>query len=562
MGCSDQTRISYFRDSVINETGLPERFTFPFYYEPHPLTKIAAAELQHYLETLTGLDHNFGLVSGTEKGAIGKMFGVLVVADTKGKIGYLSAFSGKLADSNDHPKFVPPVFDMLTENSFFLKEQEVIDGVNKQIEDILSDKRYNDLKRVFEELSAQSVQEIADLKKQLKRNKEARRELREENKNRLNEQEYALFEAELVKQSNHDQWELRVLTDDWKQCLEETRAKVAAYSDRIEALKDERKSRSGVLQGQLFEQYAFLNKAGKSKSLHDIFEPTAFGRPPAGAGECATPKLLQFAFANGYKPLAMAEFWWGATPRSEIRKHKQFYPACAGKCKPILAHMLEGVPMDENPFLQPAEESVELAIVYEDEDLLVVNKPAGLRSVPGVDIGDSVYSRLRTVLVNTEPYMVHRLDMGTSGLLVVAKSQEIHKDIQKQFLDRIVSKRYTALLSKVIEQSEGEIRLPLTADPFNRPMQLVCFETGKKSITRWKVIERMEATTKVHFWSLTGRTHQLRMHAAHELGLNAPIVGDDLYGTADKRLYLHAALLAFVHPKTKRKMSFEVVEDF
>ena len=152
--------------------------------------------------------------------------------------------------------------------------------------------------------------------------------------------------------------------------------------------------------------------------------------------------------------------------------------------------------------------------------------------------------------------------MGTSGLLVIAKTPAVHKNIQKQFLDRIVSKRYTALLSKVINEEEGEIRLPLVPDPFNRPMQLVFFETGKKSITRWKVIERTETTTKVHFWPLTGRTHQLRMHSAHELGLNAPIVGDDLYGTADKRLYLHAAYLSFVHPKTKKKMSFEVVEDF
>jgi len=353
-----------------------------------------------------------------------------------------------------------------------------------------------------------------------------------------------------------------VLTAEWKQRLEEIQTQWAAIEARIEALKNERKERSAALQGQLFDQYSFLNRAGKSKSLYDIFAPTAFGRPPAGAGECATPKLLQFAFTNGYTPLAMAEFWWGASPKSDIREHKQFYPACAGKCKPILAHMLEGMLMDENPFLQPSKDSAELEIVYEDEYLLVVNKPAGLRSVPGVDIHDSVYSRLKATLVNTEPLLVHRLDMGTSGLLVVAKTHGAHKHIQKQFLDRTISKRYTALLSKPIDQTEGEIALPLCADPFNRPRQLVCFETGKNSITRFKVIERTDATTKVHFWPLTGRTHQLRMHAAHELGLNAPIVGDDLYGTASSRLFLQAAYLAFVHPVTKEKMSFEVGEDF
>jgi len=562
LGNNDQNRISYFPDRVINEIALPERFTFPFYYEPHPLAKIASAELQHYLETQTGLDHNFGLTTDTGEMAIGKMFGVLVVEDTEGKVGYLSAFSGKLAGTNDHSKFVPPVFDMLTENSFFLKEQEVIGDINTQIEEILADENYNRLKQELEQLSAMSFQEISVLKKQLKSNKQNRKERREEQKNILDEDSYALFEADLVKQSFFDQYQLKVLTDKWKQFLEEMLTRWTAFETRIEALRNERREKSAALQGQLFEQYTFLNRAGKSRNLQDIFSETAFGRPPSAAGECATPKLLQFAFANGYKPLAMAEFWWGASPRSEVRKHKQYYPACAGKCKPILAHMLEGLPMDENPFLQPSQENGELKIVYEDDYLLVVNKPSGLRSVPGVDIYDSVYTQLGSMLVNTEPFMVHRLDMGTSGLLVVAKTREMHKHIQKQFLDRQVSKRYTALLSKVIEQDGGEITLPLCADPFNRPMQLVCFKTGKRSVTRWKVIERTDSMTRVHFWPLTGRTHQLRMHAAHELGLNAPIVGDDLYGIADKRLYLHAAHLSFVHPKTKEKVSFEVVEDF
>ncbi len=561
MGSNHHGRVSYFPDSVVKETGLPGRFTFPFWYEPHPLTKIAAAQLQHYLETQTGLGHNFGLTD-TPGYAIGKMFGVLVVEDTDGRVGYLSAYSGKLAGSNDHPKFVPPVFDMLTENSFFLKEQEVIDAINRKIEGILADEHYNRLKAELEQLSARSLEEISAFKRQMKSNKAIRGLRRAEMKNALTEHDYAAFEADLVKQSHHDQYLLKVLTEDWKQRVDEARAKWLPLDGLLEALKNERKERSAALQQQLFEQYSFLNKAGKSKSLHDIFTPTAFGRPPSGAGECATPKLLQYAFLHGYRPLAMAEFWWGATPRSEIRKHKQFYPACAGKCKPILAHMLEGLPVDENPFLVPAKESANVEIVYEDKWLLVVNKPAGLRSVPGVDIRDSVYTRLSAISEHTELFMVHRLDMGTSGLLVVAKTPGVHKHIQKQFLDRTVSKRYTALLSKIIIENEGEINLPLCADPYNRPMQLVCFDTGKKSITRWKVIERLDGVTKVYFWPLTGRTHQLRMHAAHELGLNAPIVGDDLYGNAGKRLCLHAASISFVHPETKERMSFEVAEDF
>ncbi len=562
MGIDNQHKLSYFADSTVNNIALPERFTFPFYYEPHPLTKIAAAELQHYLETHTDLDHNFGLSADRDDMVIGKMFGVLVAADNEGKIGYLSAFSGKLAGTNDHPRFVPPVFDMLTENSFFLKEQEVISAVNTQIESILCDENYIRLKENIEQLSLQSAEEISAFKKQLKQNKDSRALLRAEKKSKLDANEYKLFEADLIKQSLYDKYLLRVLTEKWEEILEDTKTQLSPYELRIEALKDERKERSAILQNQLFVQYTFLNIEGRQKSLQDIFKSTAFGKPPAGAGECATPKLLQYAFAHGYKPLAMAEFWWGSSPKSEIRQHKQFYPACTGKCKPILAHMLEGITVDENPFLLPAKDNISLDIIYEDESLVVVNKPAGLRSVPGIDIDDSVYSRLKDAMIIAEPLIIHRLDMGTSGLLLVAKTPQAHKQIQRQFLNRAVTKRYTALLSKAISDSEGEIRLPLIPDLYNRPMQLVCFETGKKSITQWKVIEVKDGITRIHFWPLTGRTHQLRVHAAHQLGLNAPIVGDDLYGTSDKRLHLHAAYIAFTHPVSKKRMEFEIAEDF
>jgi tRNA pseudouridine32 synthase / 23S rRNA pseudouridine746 synthase len=557
-----QSRISWFSDKLINEIALPERFTFPFYYEPHPLTKIAAGELQHYLETQTHLDHNFGLSADKEGIVIGKMFGVLVVQNGEGKLGYLSAFSGKLAGSNDHPKFVPPVFDMLVENSFFLKEIAVINSVNDRIKEIEGDKNYLQLKPAVEQLSTQSLQEIAAFKKQLKDNKENRKQLREKHKTSLSQQEYEVFEANLIKQSLHDKHQLTVLTNKWAQALEVVNTRLAQFDNEIDLLKNERKERSAALQQQLFAQYSFLNKDGKSKSLQEIFGVTAYGKPPAAAGECATPKLLQFAFANGLKPLAMAEFWWGAAPVSEIRKHKQYYPACTGKCKPILAHMLEGIPVDDNPFLRTPEENTRLEIVYEDDSFVVVNKPAGLRSVPGVDIQDSVYTRLKNVLGNIEPLIIHRLDMDTSGLLVVAKTQQAHKHIQRQFLQRTVNKRYRALLSKVINEREGEISLPLSADAFNRPRQLVCFKTGKRSVTRWKTIKTYQGMTKVDFWPLTGRTHQLRMHSAHEQGLNAPIVGDDLYGTVAERMCLHAAHLEFMHPRTKEKISFEVAEDF
>lgn len=559
---NSQNIISYFPDSSINEIPLPERFTFPFHYEPHPLTKIAAAELQHYLETQTDLDHNFGLIENQNGAAVGKMFGVLVVQDTKGKLGYLSAFSGKLAGSNNHPKFVPPVFDMLIENSFFLKEQYILNSINKQVKEIESNKDYKSLKQEFEQSSAQSIEEISAFNKKIKSNKENRKRLREEQKNILSEDDYPHFEAFLIKHSLHYKHQFNVLSNKWVEILEEIKSRMSQFDNNIEALKKERKEKSFALQQQLFEQYAFLNKDNKKKSLQAIFSDTVFGKPPAAAGECATPKLLQYAFLNGYKPLAMAEFWWGVPPKSEIRKHKQFYPACTGKCKPILEHMLEGIPIDENPLLKNPGEGRKLEIIYEDDSFVVVNKPVELLSVPGIQIRDSVYTRLQSVFANIEPLIIHRLDMATSGLLVVAKTKEAHKDIQRQFLKRTVTKRYTALLSKVRDQQEGEISLPLRGDIDNRPRQLVCFEFGKKAITKWKVIQRNETTTKIHFWPLTGRTHQLRMHAAHELGLNAPIVGDELYGTTSNRLYLHAAQLEFVHPITKKALSFEVAEDF
>jgi len=559
---NNHNKISWFADSVVKSVGLPERFTFPFYYEPHPLTVIAAEELQQYIEAQTDLNHNFGLSADVDEFAIGKMFGVLVVQDVDGRVGYLSAFSGKLAGTNDHSRFVPPVFDMLTENGFFIKEKETIDAINRQVDDILADESYSIPKQDFEKLSIQSAAEITAFKNQLKDNKESRRKRREQEKGILSTEEYALFEAEMVKQSLYDKHLLKVLTDNRTETLAALQAKLAPFEARIEALKEERRERSATLQQQLFEQYVFLNKDVENKSLYDIFKDTAFGKPPSAAGECATPKLLQYAFANGYKPLAMAEFWWGASPKSEIRKHKQFYPACTGKCKPILAHMLEGIPIDDNPFLQPAQENLHLEIVYEDDSFVVVNKPSGLLSVPGIDVQDSVYTRLKARMVNAEPLIIHRIDMGTSGLLVVAKTREAQKHIQRQFLNRTVSKRYTALLSKAIDGTEGEIRLPLIPDIYNRPLQKVCYETGKKSITKWKVIEVVGDTTRIHFWPYTGRTHQLRVHSAHADGLNAPIVGDDIYGTPAERLCLHAAYLEFVHPETKQRMSFDVSEDF
>ena len=310
------------------------------------------------LETQTDLDHNFGLTKGQPGRACGKMFGVLVVKDREDRLGYLSAFSGKLAGSNHHLKFVPPVFDMLVPNGFFLKGIAAINAINQQIRKIESGANYKNLQQGLERSSALSVRETADLKQQLRINKADRKKLREEQGEASSEDDRNHLEVNLIKQSLYDKHLLNVLLNKWEDVLKEERSGIEQAEAEIEALKNERKERSAALQTQLFEQYKFLNKDGDKNSLQSIFRDTALGKPPSAAGECATPKLLQYAFLNGDTPVAMAEFWWGASPRSAIRKHKQFYPACTGKCKPILKHMLEHISVEEDPRTENRESTV------------------------------------------------------------------------------------------------------------------------------------------------------------------------------------------------------------
>lgn len=550
-------KLHLFTEEERNGIPLPEKFTFPFYYEPHPLTILAANKLQDYLETHPNLNHNFGLDPQQQGLPIGKMFGVLVIQDPQGQIGYLWAFSGKLANSNNHQAFVPPVFDMLTEESFFLAEEQILNNINAQIETHENDKDFIKNQKDLEKYTQESVDEIASFKIWMKENKAKRNVIRNSNPS-------PEIESQLIRESNLDQFKFRMLKESWKQALQFYQSQIDQVQNQIEHLKAERKHKSAQLQNQLFAQYEFLNTHQQKKSLGEIFAETIYEKPPAGAGECATPKLLQFAFKHQLKPLAMAEFWWGASPKSEVRKHKHFYPACNGKCRPILKHMLQGIEVEDNPLIENLAEDKQLKIVYEDEFLIVVNKPAELLSVPGIEIQDSVYTRLQELLNPTEPLILHRLDMSTSGLLVVAKTKETHKNIQHQFLKHKVQKRYTALLDGIVENDEGIIELPLRGDFDDRPRQLVCFQHGKKAITQYKVIDRDfdKNLTRIHFWPKTGRTHQLRMHSAHNLGLNSPIIGDDLYGKPANRLHLHAAYLAFTHPNSKNWIEFEVKEDF
>lgn len=557
----DNTYFKLFSDSL-QSIKKPSLFNFPFVVDTHPLCEIAINELQEYLITNNDFEHDFG-IQNPRPNSIGKMFGVLVVENEMGDLGYLCAYSGKLANSNHVSFFVPPVFDMLTEDSFFLKEEEVLNAINAEITHLESNTTYIATLNQIERFSKEKEIKIAEKKSENKRLKNERKAIREKNKSLLSEEDYKIFEEDLIKQSLRDKHELNVLIQTYDEQLDSLKKTLSEFELRLQELKERRKIQSNELQRRLFESYAFLNAHNESKNLLDIFETDLNIQPPAGAGECCAPKLLQFAYKNNLKPLAISEFWWGASPKSEIKKHKNIYPACWGKCHPILNHMLQGLEVKENPFLANPAEGKDIEIVYDDPHLVVVNKPADFLSVPGINVQDSVYERIKWKYPNaTGPLIVHRLDMSTSGLMVLAKSKEIHKHLQQQFIKHTVNKRYVALLDGEVTRKEGIINLPLRVDLEDRPKQMVCYEYGKAAETKFEVIETYKNVTRVHFYPITGRTHQLRMHAAHHLGLNSPIKGDDLYGNMSDRLYLHAEELTLQHPITKEILTFFVKAPF
>ena len=549
---------------------LPERFTFPFYYQPHPLCVLAVKQLQKHLTTQTQWQHNFGLFDDPNN-VIGKMFGVLLVKNTAGELGFISAFSGKLAEQNHIHGFVPPVFDLLTEDSFFLSEKVAINTLNAKIKKLQNTPKSLSLKQELITLKALYTQQLSVLRGELIENRKARKIQRHTLQNNLNstiaEKELNELKGlkELAQQSVYDKWRLKELSNQSQQVIEQLQVKVGKLLEAVAELKALRKTLSADLQNRIFSQYQFLNKELVTKNLVDIFADTALKTPPAGAGECAAPKLLQYAFQHHLMPLAMAEFWWGASPKSEIKKHQQYYPACTGKCQPILKHMLVGIPLDENPFLYNYAQGKSLEIIYQDQDLLVVNKPSEFLSVPGKEVSDSVYLRIKQQFPDaTGPLIVHRLDMSTSGLMVIALNPQANKYLQKQFIHREVHKQYVALVEGLLLQNEGEINLSLRGDLYDRPKQIVCNQDGKQAKTLWKVLERYPERnqTKVQLTPLTGRTHQLRVHCAHAQGLNMPIVGDDLYGTLANRLHLQAQSLKIKHPISKEVMIFRLNAEF
>ena len=440
----------------------PERFTYPFCYEPHPLCLLAAEEVKQEIERIHPSE--------------GKMFGVLVVSPpesggvpegrgglNKGQdfpFSFLAAYSGLLEGRNDWPYFVPPVFDAQDPNGYFkTKEREI--------------------------------------------------------------------------------------------------------SQSTPLTPHSSKKMSQDLQLWLFHQYRMLNARGEEKDLVDIWQDyhcsprirKKYPLPPGGTGDCCAPKLLQYAFQHGLKPLCMAEFWWGPSPKSEIRHHGQFYPTCRGKCKPILTWMLQGLDVDPSPD-ENGFPHLEPKVVYEDDAIAVIDKPAGLLSIPGRTEDYSVATWAQQRWPGAQP--AHRLDMWTSGILLIAKTNEVYQNLQKQFTDHTVKKKYLAVVEGVPAKEHGIIDLPLLCDPLNRPRQVVDYEHGKRAITEYRVL----SPPLIALWPHTGRTHQLRMHCAHPDGLGCPIKGDELYGTKSDRLYLQAQAISFVHPVTGKKMHFELLPDF
>lgn len=536
----------------------PECFTFPFHYQVHPLALIACELLQEKLLILhpPNLDKP------------GRMYGVLIVRDKRGDLAFLTATSDNVNGQTSHENvtinFVPSIYSACKESHYERQQQTYINQLNQKIERLKNNKAISELSSLLSQTTHDCEKEMQIFRKKMRENKLIRKQKRLSlNNTEISKFEHRDISISLARASVEDKKKLKEIKKQHQIKINVISEKLNLLTAEIDHLRKQRKVYSARLQKHIFKQYKLLNISGETKNLIEIFANTTAQKPPAGSGDCAAPKLLQFAFKHQLTPVCMAEFWWGNQPTSAIRKHKHFYPACQSKCQPILAHMLSGIAVDKNPLLENPAKNIPLEILFSDEHVVVVNKPAGLLSVPGKSIKDSVLTRIKAQFPKASGGMiVHRLDMATSGLLMLALSERAHKNLQKQFFDKRVSKRYVACIDGIVKQQSGKICLPLRGDFEDRPKQMVCHEHGKFAETHWQLISNNGHISKIFLYPITGRTHQLRMHCAHPLGLNKPIIGDSLYGTIANRLHLHAQRLCFSHPITSAEMNFEVNEDF
>ena len=556
--------------ALLSGIDIPERMNNPLDYQPHPLCIAVCKELQTYLSERE---------DWREEIDKGKMFGVLIVENAQPasgapKIGYLAAYSGQIGGRSDWDDFVPAVFDYLQPDGYFKTHEAEISGINQSIRKLEANTHMKEAKGLILQLQEERKHTIAAYQEKIKKAK-AKRDARRE-AGSLNPEE----EAEMVKESQFMKAELRRLK---KSLSEKTslETEYEAYQADILSLKQLRKTLSDALQQWLFSQFRMQNHEGESKDLLEIFRDAALRDypqatiatsriaalkmvPPAGSGECCEPKLLQYAYSLGYKPLQMAMFWWGESPKEEIRHHLYFYPACNGKCKPILQWMLPA------STFEPA--AVDLSLynkvetLYEDREIAVIHKPEGLLSVPGKDAAQpSVYALMRSKYPEaTGPLIVHRLDMSTSGVMMIAKTEFAYHRLQKAFLNHQIQKKYVAIISGKVIPEKGIISLPLMPDYLDRPRQIVDHEQGKEAITEYEVLEPVDDShLRIALYPKTGRTHQLRVHCAHQEGLKAPILGDPLYGNEmAARLHLHAEEITFEHPLTGKKMTITRKADF
>ncbi len=531
------------------------RLNNPFEYRPTKVILEAQRELLLHIESLSEGDAEV-----KRELTNGKMFGVMVVRDQSGQIGYLSAFSGCMAGRVEFDSFVPPIFGRGTENPEFRAEDQAIGAIGREIDALKSSEQYIASQERFERLQTTVYEEIAEANTQYTKSKKRRDDLRNSSTDK------SLLD-QLQRESQHQKGEIRRLEHRLKGDLKDAKVEALRWKKQLSELREKRREMSNALQCKMFKSYMVVNGRGEWRSLFDIFDDLLSRLPPSGAGECAAPKLLYYALINSLTPIALGEFWYGNSLCGEVRHHAHFYGACRSRCYPILSFMLQGIEVAdiESDLVRKAEDP--LTVIFEDDHLILFNKPAGMLSVPGRSAATSVKSIVEERYPEaTGALMVHRLDQDTSGVLVVAKSAEVHKSLQRQFGERQLSKRYIAVVEGVIEADRGEIKLPLRPNIDDRPRQMVDFKYGKSSHTSYEVIERDENFTRLALYPHTGRTHQLRLHTAHIDGLNTPIRGDRLYGREAEdstlRLHLHAQQITFTHPISGKRVTFEAEVPF
>lgn len=520
----------------------PTRFNNPFCYEPHALCQLAIDRLAACLRNDVGQDFLPGGLAEPFRRELlqGKMLGVLVV-ECDGRLGYLAGYSGQVCGRSDWPGFVPAVFDYLQPQGYFKTHEAAITALNHRIADLERGEPLAVAHRRLEEEQAGAQQAVEAFKTA-------------HPGTRLDGE----TDDDYVRRRQFENAELHRLKVARRKRVQEALGAVDGLENAVRQLRRQRRQMSDSLQAWLFAQFRVSNALGETANVAQVFsrfaqwQGSATMVPPAGTGECCEPKLLQYAYSHGMRPRCMTMFWWGKSPNNEVRHHLQAYPACNGKCKPLLWWMLQG--LDVEPNALHADNRLDLPVVYDDDDLCVVCKPAGMLSVPGKSGRESVQSLVRARYPEARgPLIVHRLDMATSGLMVVAKTWQAYHDLQGQFARHEVKKRYVARLSRPLDHDEGWVTLPLRPDLTDRPRQVIDREHGRKAVTHYQKLNgRMVA-----LYPLTGRTHQLRLHCAHHKGLDNPIEGDALYGTPGLRLCLHAESLTFRHPRTGKWLTFE-----